>query len=86
MRKTHVIRHTAVIVFLTALLFCASGCARLPDYALPQSGVVLNDPQWLREAFTYRKLVRADFKAATLPAERAIHRQHAVCAARCRSS
>lgn len=74
MRKkiiSHCSGSTAVLIAFLAVL---SGCAGLPEYALPKSGVALNDPQMLAEAFTYRQLIRADFRAAALPAERGMHR------------
>ncbi|MGD9369266.1 MAG: hypothetical protein PVH87_26395, partial [Desulfobacteraceae bacterium] len=55
------------------LLALLSGCARLPDYALPRSGAIIDDPAILSEAVTYRQLTRSDFKASTLPQERVMH-------------
>ena len=57
------------IILLTALL----GCARLPDYARPRTGVRFHDSAMIDDAITYRQLTRADFKAATLPPDRAMH-------------
>jgi len=73
MRKKGVSFHIGLIAVVSALLAALSGCARLPDYARPQSGAALADPQMIKEAFTYRQLTRADFRAPTLPAERAMH-------------
>ena len=74
MRKKSVTLLTGFYAVAIALLAILSGCARLPDYALPQSGAVLDDAQMIKAAFTYRQLTIADFKAPTLPAERAMHR------------
>lgn len=57
----------------TILAAILSGCARLPDYALPGSGRLLDDPTLLADAFTYRRLTRADFRAEALPPDRAAH-------------
>lgn len=61
------------ITLCVVLLAVLSGCARLPDYALPRGGVLVADPAMLDEAFTYRQLTRADFKAAALSPDRAMH-------------
>lgn len=55
------------------LLAALAGCARLPDYAMPSSGPMLDDPMLLADAFTYRRLTRDDFQAVSLPPERAGH-------------
>ena len=73
MRKRRLTCQSVLLAVVAALLAVLSGCARLPDYALPQSGAALEDPQWLQEAFTYRALTRADFAATTLPAGRTMH-------------
>lgn len=65
------------IFLLTALL----GCARLPEYARPRANVQLNDlvddsadhAAMLADAFTYRHLTLADFRAQALPPDRAMH-------------
>lgn len=55
------------------LLILLTGCARLPDYAMPRAGVYVDDPATIQDAFAYRHLTRADFKATTLPPDRTMH-------------
>lgn len=55
------------------LLALLTGCARLPDYALPRAERLVYDPAMIEDAFTYRQLTRADFQATTLPPDRAMH-------------
>ncbi len=55
------------------LLALLTGCARLPDYAMPRAGVHVDDPATIQDAFAYRHLTRADFKATTLPPDRTMH-------------
>ncbi len=55
------------------LLVLLAGCARLPDYAMPRGGILIEDPTVLQDAVTYRRLTRADFKASALPQDRAMH-------------
>jgi hypothetical protein len=50
-----------------------SGCAGLPEYALPRNITIVNDPAMVDHPVPYRQLTRSDFKASTLPAERALH-------------
>lgn len=57
-------------IILSALF---SGCARLPDYALPRGGVRMDDSVMRHEAITYRQLTRADFKASALPQDSSMH-------------
>ena len=57
-------------LILSALL---TGCARLPEYAMPRSERRVCDPAMIEDAFTYRQLTRADFKATTLPPNQAMH-------------
>ncbi len=66
------IRRSFILLGFIALAFL-TGCARLPDYALPRSGVMVDDPAMLAEAFTYRQLTRADFRAPALPPDRTMH-------------
>jgi hypothetical protein len=56
---------------LLGVLF--SGCAGLPEYALPRTGAITEDPAKFSEALTYRPLTRSDFKASALPADKAAH-------------
>lgn len=60
---------TGCLILLALLI----GCARLPDYAMPRAGLQLDDPAMIEDAFAYRQLTRADFKATTLPPDQAIH-------------
>ena len=50
-----------------------SGCSGLPDYAMPRAGFKINDPEILKDAVTYRRLTRSDFKAAALTEDMAMH-------------
>lgn len=53
--------------FLIFILFFWSGCARLPDYALPHFGIGETDPVFLQNGITYRQLNRDDFRAPNPP-------------------
>ena len=55
------------------LMVLLSGCSALPDYAMPRSGIKIKDPAILKDAVTYRRLARSDFKAAALAEDRAMH-------------
>ena len=61
------------IAFGLILLALLSGCARLPDYAMPRAGILVNESAMVEDAFAYRQLTRADFKATTLPPDQAMH-------------
>jgi len=76
MKKFFIIISINAGIFISGciiLLAFLSGCARLPDYALPRGGVILDDPAMIDEAFTYRQLTRADFRASTLSTDRVMH-------------
>jgi hypothetical protein len=76
MKKFFIIIPIIAKIFISGcviLLPVLSGCARLPEYAMPRSDVILDDPAMIDEGFTYRQLTRADFKASTLSTDRAMH-------------
>ena len=52
---------------LALLLVAASGCARLPDYALPQVQIVDAKQLANTDGVPYHKLTRADFRGAKSP-------------------
>ena len=52
---------------LALLLVAASGCARLPDYALPQVEIVDAKELAKADGVPYHKLTRADFRGAKSP-------------------
>ncbi|WP_155307346.1 hypothetical protein [Desulfosarcina widdelii] len=73
MRETPKTFRCGSIVGCILLLAVFGGCAGLPDYALPRSGVTMADPAMIDEAFTYRQLTRSDFRAPALPADQDAH-------------
>ncbi len=77
-RKSHcarwpTVKLSLVTAFVISLVVLTS-CAKLPIYALPRGDVRLEDPTVLNEAFTYRQLTKADFKAPSLPQDRLPHK------------
>ncbi len=60
---------TGCLILLTLL----TGCARLPEYAMPRTDLHLDDPAIIEDAFAYRQLTRSDFTATTLPPDQTMH-------------
>lgn len=61
------------ILFGLLLVGLFTGCARLPDYAMPRHVAGSIDPALLADAVTYRPLRRTDFRANSLPPDRIAH-------------
>ncbi len=56
-----------------ALLLLATGCARLPDYAMPRVELVEASQLAKTDGIPYRKLTRGDFRAKQAPIANADH-------------
>jgi hypothetical protein len=56
-----------------ALLLLATGCARLPDYAMPRVELVEASQLAKTDGIPYRKLTRGDFRAKQAPIANASH-------------
>lgn len=74
MIKIRIKKKSNFIFLCIVCLTIFSGCARLPDYALPSRGIQSNDPLVFDEVITYRQLTRDDFKATELPPGRIMHK------------
>ena len=55
------------------MLLLATGCARLPDYAMPRVELVEASQLAKTDGIPYRKLTRGDFRAKQAPIANADH-------------